>query len=103
MAADRLAPSPSASLRSLSISLTRPAIDLPSALAMSASAVQNGSSRDTLVRCRAMVSERLLRALVIGWERTPLPLRCDHVLGSHQPVEVLLAHMAEPCCLLAQG
>jgi hypothetical protein len=55
MADDRLAPS-----REASIIAARPLRDSPRSAAMARSRRQNASSRETLVRCPAMTSERLM-------------------------------------------
>src|SRR4030042_6101193 len=99
MAADRLGCRIALALRLLSISPTSAATDLPSARAMVTSASQKSFSSETDVRCRAMVSERLLRGRAM---LECLAFRADHVLGPHQAVEILLLHMAEPHRLLAQ-
>src|SRR4030042_4847701 len=100
MAADRLGCGLALALRLLSISPTSAATDLPSARAMVTSPSKKSFSSETDVRCRAMVSERLLlgRAMLES-----LAFWTDHVLGPHQAVEFLLEHMAEPYRLLTQG
>ena len=47
--------------RSLSIICTRLAKDCCRAFAISLSAIQNGSSRDTLVRCPCIVNDRFFK------------------------------------------
>src|SRR3990172_4795239 len=100
MAADRLGCGLALALLRLSISPTSAATDLPSARAMVTSPSQKSFSSETDVRCRAMVSERLLlgRAMLESLAFWP-----DHALGPHQAVEFLLEHMAEPYRLLTQG